>query len=412
MAQTAASLAAISKEVYTQDELEKQFYSEAPVLERFEKTNRYTIGREARVPIHKYGGGGTTVLTAAGGTLNPDDAQDVDKAVYTLSYAWQPIAIQFGALNEVHGGQSSVGDSLTLEVEGGVNDLRRQVMRMAAANGDALIAECATSTATTTINLSPTGLGYHAIIAGYLSPGITIDIGSAANETSVAGDRLITDVNDSESDPEIVINGANVTTAAGDFISLANARSGATSNEFPGLRSMVGSSTTVVGGLDPATTGKRFWKPAHVDTTTTAYSLDLPLTMQRKVFSKTRRYPTWFLTSPKQQANHYSLLQTQVRFSGDMQLGAGNVEQAKWNGMEFMGEPDIPDKELYLLDPASFLIVTGKYSKPTWASDIEGFNKGLGYVQGATSFKDALVYACALATRRRNANAAAISLTG
>jgi hypothetical protein len=74
VAQTAGNLAGIAKQVYTQDELEKQFYFDAPVLDRIEKTNKYTIGREAVVPIWSYFGGGTTVLGSAGGSFNPDDA--------------------------------------------------------------------------------------------------------------------------------------------------------------------------------------------------------------------------------------------------------------------------------------------------------------------------------------------------
>lgn len=409
MAQTAAGLAGIAKQVYTQEELEKQFYSEAPVLDRFEKTNRYTIGREAVVPIWSYNGNGTTVLGAGGGTFNPDDAQDTQVAKYTLSYAWQPIGIEFGALNEIHGGNASVGDALTLEMDGAMIGLRRQVMRMAGGSGDGLICGCKVSTTTTTINLDPDERGAHAVAAGFLSPGITVDIGAAPNSQDVATARLITDVIEDDTNPQIEISGANITTDADDYVSLAHPTGAPV--EFAGLRAIAGNATATIGQLDPTTAGKRFWKPAHVDTTTTVYSLDLPLLLQRKVRAKTRKTPTWFVTSLKQAANHYSLLQTQVHFGGDMNLTAGADQKAGWNGLEFTAEPDIPDNELYLLDPESFLIVTGKYSKPTWKSSVQGVNTGLDSVIGASGFKDALVYALGLACRRRNANAAATALT-
>lgn len=409
MAQTAANLASIRKEIYTQDVLEKMFYEEAPVLERFERTNKYTMGREVRVPVWSYFGNGTTVLGSGGGTFNPDDAQDVTVASYTLSYAWQPIGLEFGALNEVGGPPASVGDALTLETEGAMIGLRRQVMRMAGGSGDGLIAGCLVSSATTTINLDPAKRGSHAISAGFLSPGNTIDIGDAPNGQSVATSRLITDVIESDTAPQIVINGANITTAATNFVTLAHPAGAPT--EFAGLRSIMGSATSVVGNLNPATAGQRFWQPAFVDTTTTVYSLDLPLLLQRKVRAKTRKTPAWFVTGLKQAANHYSLLQTQVHFGGDMNLTAGADQKAGWNGLEFTADPDIPDNELYLVDPASFFIAVGKYTKPVWKSEVQGVNKGLDSVIGASGFKDALAYALALAVKRRNTGASAQALT-
>lgn len=408
MAQTAANLAGIAKQVYTQNELEKQFYTEAPILDRFEKTSRYTVGREAVVPIWSYNGNGTTVLGAGGGTFNPDDAQDTQVAKYTLSYVWQPIGLEFGALNEIGGGNASVGDALTLEIDGAVDGLRRQAMRISGGSGDGLIAGCLTSTTTTTINLDPAKRGSHAVSAGFLSPGITVDIGDSPNGQSVATSRLITDVIESDTAPQIVINGANISTATSNWVTLSHP-TGAPS-EFAGLRAFAGTSGNTVGQLDPTTAGKRFWNPAFVDSTTTVYGLDLPLKLQRKVRAKTRKSPSWFVCGLKPAADHYALLQTQVHFGGDMNLTAGADQKAGWNGMEFSPDPDIPDNEMYLLDPDSFLIVTGKYSKPIWKSDVQGVNTGLDSVIGASGFKDALVYAFALACRRRNANAAAQAL--
>lgn len=409
MAQTAANLAGIAKQVYTQNRLEKQFYAECPVLERFERTNKYTMGREVVVPIWSYNGNGTTVLGAGGGTFNPDDAQDTQIAKYTLSYAWQPIGLEFGALNEVGGGAASVGDALSLEVEGAMIGLRRQVMRMAGGNGDGLICGTGTTSGANLVNLDPAVRGSHAVAAGFLTPGITIDGGTSPNGQSRFTARLITDVIESDTAPQVLINGAVVTTAPGEFITLAHPAGAPT--EFAGLRGIAGSATSIVGTLNPATAGQRFWQPATVDTTTTIYSLDLPLLLQRKVRSKTRKTPTWFVTSLKQAANHYSLLQTQVHFSGDMNLTAGADQSAGWNGLEFTADPDIPDAELYLLDPEAFFIAVGKYTKPTWKSDVQGVNTGLDSVIGATGFKDALVYALALGCRRRNTTASAQALT-
>jgi hypothetical protein len=245
MAQTAAGLSSIAYEVYTGDQLEKQFYEEAPILERFERTNKYTMGREVRVPIWSYNGNGTTVLPAGGGTFNPDDAQDTQVARFTLSYAWQPIGLEFGALNEVHGSPSAAADALTLEVEGAVIGLRRQVMRMAGGGGDGLIAGTLAGGPSTTINLDPAKRGSHAVAAGFLTPGITVDIGTSPNGQSLATARLITDVIESDTAPQIVVSGANITTTGAEFVTLAHPAGAPT--EFTGLRSIAGSATSIVG---------------------------------------------------------------------------------------------------------------------------------------------------------------------
>lgn len=410
-AETKANLLDLTKEVWTQDRLEKVFYNQNRFLDKIEKQNRYTIGRQAQVPIELSLPGGSTTHTAAGGALNAADDLNVDRADYTLAYQWQQVEIETGALNEVVGpGVHSAVDAADQTVESNLAAQRREVTRQFVSNQDALIAECTTSTTTTTINLSPTGYGFDAIERGWLRRGLLIDIGTTANETSVAGDRQITSVSESSSDPEIVISGANVSTAAGDYVSIANARSGSTSKEMNGLRQIVGSTSTVVGTIDPSSVPE--WKPAHVDTTTTVVSLDLLLTLQRKVYQKTGKWPTYVTTSPKQCADLYALYQNQVRFPGD-NVSAGNVDSFTWNGLSINCDPDIPNRELYMLTLEDFLIITGaKFSKPTWASDIEGSGGQLRWKQGNTSFVDAIVYPIQLGIKRRNSHAAAVGLTG
>jgi hypothetical protein len=140
-----------------------------------------------------------------------------------------------------------------------------------------------------------------------------------------------------------------------------------------------------LGTLNPSTAGEEFWAAAHLDTTTTVLSLDLLLTMQRKVMQKGGAAQTYVCTSLKQQANFYSLLQNQVRFAGEMKLGAGNVGGVVWNGLEVEGLNAIPNRELYFLTLDDFHVVTGaKFSKPTWVSDIAGNNTGMIWKQGNT----------------------------
>jgi hypothetical protein len=238
-----------------------------------------------------------------------------------------------------------------------------------------------------------------------------VDIGTTANEIAVADAVTVVSVSESISAPSFVAS-ASVTETANDFVSIANARTGTTSFETNGLRTIAGSTTSAVGGLDPDTAGEEFWKPAAVDTTTTLVSLDLLLTLQRSVFQKTGSFPTFITTSPKQAANLYAQFQNQVRFGGDKETAAGAAHSFTWNGLTIEVDPDIPDRELYMLNLADFFIVTdGQFGKPTWMSDIEGSGGRFRWVQGNTKVTDAVVYPNNLAIKRRNGLAAAIGLT-
>ena len=411
MAQTVANLADVMKEVFTSDRLEKQFFDQQDTLAELQRTSKFTIGKKAVVPIHKGRSGGYSVKSSAGGALNSADEQKVDRAEYTVPYNYHQIEIEIAALNEAHGGAFSVGTALGLEVEGAIADIRNQVERQFVSNGDSLVAGCLAGAANTTILLDPAEYGSDAISRGWLYEGLQIDIGTTANEVAVGDGVTITAVTESDTAPTLTVD-SSVTETANDYVSIKDARSGTTSNESSGLRTMFGSTTSAVGGLDPDNAGESFWKPAHVDTTTTVLSLDLLLTMQRKVQQKGGKPQTRVLSSLKQQASFYSLLQSQVRFQGEMKVGAGAVNRTVWNGLEWEAMNAIPDQEVYFLTPEDLAVVTGaRFKQPTWVSSLQGANQGLIWKQGNTSFVDAIAYPVALALKRRNRAAAAIGLT-
>lgn len=410
MAQTVANFGDVMKDVWTSSKLEKQFYDDNPLLDRIERTNRFTIGAQAQVPIHKGRSGGFSVKTAAGGTLNAADEQKVDQAVYTLSYNYQQVSLETGVLNQGGGGNQSVASALDLEITGAVADMRKQIQRQAVSNGDALIAKCVAGANNTTVLLDPTGYGYDAIVRGWLYPGLLVDVGTTANEVAVGDGVEITAVTESSSAPALTVS-ANVNETANDYVSVKDARAGAVSNEMNGLRTIAGSTTSGIGGLDPDNAGEEFWQPAYVDTTTTTVSLDLLLTLRRKVEQKTGARSPVIATSLDQYANIEALLQNQVRFTNPGKLGVNNAT-LEVNGVEVLAVPDIPARELYAINLDDMFILTGKYSKPTWMSDIEGGGAGhLRWSQGATNLVDAVVYALQLGIRRRNSHAAAIGLT-
>lgn len=408
--ESVSNLLNLYKEVWTDDRLNKQFYSEARFLDRIQKTNKYTIGRQAEVPVELSLPAGTSTFLAAGGTLNPADTLHVNRADYTLSYLYQQVSLQVAALNQGDSvGNRSTVDTLDQTVVSNINGLRKEANRQVVGNQDALIAKTTGTATSATIALDPTGYGYDAIVRGWLRPGHTVDIGTTAAQTSVVAGAVIQSVSESSVSPSITIN-SSVTLAGTTYVSIANARAGATSNETNGLRNIIGSTSTVVGGINPSTVPA--WQPAYVDTTTTLVSLDLLTTLQQKQYQKVGAVKNNYVTtSPYQMGQLYQLFQNQVRFTRD-DVSAGNVDGFTWNGMNVAVDPDIPNRELYMLNLDDFLVVTGgKFSSPTWFSDIEGSGGRTRWVQGTTTLGDAIVYPLQLGVKRRNSHAAAINLT-
>lgn len=400
------------QEVFTASRLEKQFYNEFRLFDRLQRTSSWTHGKKAVVPIHAGRSGGVTTLSSAGGTLNAADKQKVDRAEYLVPYHYHQIELQLAAINEATGGGFSIGSSVNLEVEGGLSDLRNNITRQFLGDNTGLIARMDAVTNNTTLELTASGYGYDAIVRGWLYPGLLVDVGTTADPDAEVDGLAIVSVKEDSSDPDIILAAAD-TVADGSFISVAQAtqNGGNTSNESDGLRNMFGSTTSASGTLDPDTAGQEFWKPAHVDTTTTVLSLNLLLTLQRKVNQKVGSRSGTLVMGLYQKQNFYELLQNQVRFTSD-KVAAGNDQTETWNGGPIIDLPEVPDREVYYLTLEDLALVTGaKIKKPTWVSSLQGANQAMLWAQGSTRFVDALTYPVGLAMSRRNSGAAAIGLT-
>jgi hypothetical protein len=412
MAQDVSSLQDVMQEVFTASRLEKQFYDEFRLFDKLHRTSKWTHGKKAVVPVHAGRSGGVTTLSSAGGTLNAADKQRVDRAEYLVPYHYHQIELQLAAINEATGGGFSIGSSVNLEVEGGLSDLRNNITRQFLGDNTGLIARMDATTNNTTLEMTASGYGYDAIVRGWLYPGLLVDIGTTADPDSEVDGLALTGVRESSTDPDVILAAAD-TVADGSFISVAQAtqNGGNTSNESDGLRNMAASTTAPSGTLDPDTAGQEFWQPAHVDTTTTVLSLNLLLTLQRKVNQKVGSRSGTLVMGLYQKQNFYELLQNQVRFSSDS-VKAGNDQTETWNGGPIVDLPEVPDREVYYLTLSDLALVTGaKIKKPTWVSSLQGANQAMLWAQGSTRFVDALTYPVGLAMSRRNSHAAAIGLT-
>jgi hypothetical protein len=412
---TAANYQDLAKEVWDSDTMVKEFYDENPWLDMIVKKQRVVIGKRAQVPMHTDRAGGTTVHDAGGGNINPASPEVVDRAEYTLTYNYFPVSVEVGLLNEITGGAQSIGDGLEHTMSSGLNNMRNQVTRQFL-TGHGRIAQTIAGAADTTVLLAPLASvnagevsGADATGMGWLRPGDVIDIGTSADYDSRADNLTVVSYNDDPAAPSLVVS-ASVTEAANEYVSLHDVRGAAgtgTLKESAGVITIAGTRNNVVGNIDANT--NPFWNPAEVDSSATVPDMELLLRLSRKVKRRGGK-GAFILTSLLQLDNVYQMLQTQVRFNGDREIGAGGSEQVKWRGNLFHAFPQVPENLMAFLDMDALEIVVGKYTKPTWMSDIGGGGRGGHWVPGTTHFDDTVMYALGLAARQRNNMAAATNL--
>jgi hypothetical protein len=380
----------VLKEVWTQDRLEKQFYDQNILLDQIEKTSKYRVGRVAKVPVHLERSGGYTIVPEAGSaSLNPADSQKVDKAEFKHTRHWFQVEIDTNAITSSEG-PLAVASAMDAEVTGAIENTRHQVAAQAFGDGTGNLAQCGTTTSDTEIVLASGDTW--ALDRGYLYPGLTIDIGTTADEDSIAADRTITAVDYANN--TITISGATVSTTSSHYVSIANSRSGSTFYGMNGLNNIIG--TGAFGGL----TDER-WKSFAIDSAGGDLSLEKLLDVQRLIFQQRGGRPDWNLTSPLQQQLFYLLLQNQARFSGDTGIGAGNDTGAKWAGMTVDAQPDCPDDSWFMLTKKHLFCV--RTDKPYWVTQKYG-GSILEWKQGSTNLVGALEYYNQLATNRRSAH--------
>lgn len=382
------------KRIWTQDKLEEQIYQDTPLLSRIEKLTRHKVGEVARVPLHVSRNGGYTALPAGGGALNTAGNQGISKAQYNYTNHHQQIAIQGDAIDGTSSNALSVAEVIDTEVKGALTDLKRQLQRQLFLNGDALIAQCRASDSNN-VDLNTTS-GRNAIDRGWLFVGQPVDVGTTTIEDDIVNGSTITAVDSSLY--AFTVAAGNITTEdTGDYVSQKDARDGTTSYEMNGLQNLVDTASDFA-GLTVA--GEPTWAAAGEDSTSQALTLSLMLQQDQKIHQKTGSKADFVVTGLKQERKFYELLQQQVRYSSDSGLNAGNQENVKWKGMEFICDPDCQDEYMYFGKLKHLFIVA--IDKPYWQSKVTGGNI-LDWRQGYDEYGAKLTYRLNLATNRRNA---------
>lgn len=416
MAADSTAYDAVLKEVWHPDALEEQLYQENPLLDNLERELPIaTHGDKVVTPVHTGRSGGYSAVPRAGSdALNSPDAQELNQATFTWTHHWFQIKIETATVDETANKAQAVASVVDTEMSGAMDDIRKQLTRQAFSNGDALIAKTTGTATSAEIELAPLassgygGMGYDAIQRGWLYPGLSVDIGTTADEDSIVAGAIIQSVEESSSTPSITID-SSVTLSGTTYVSIADARSGTTAYELNGLPQIVGSST--FGGINPSSVP--VWQGAYVNNPATAENISLAkiYRLSRKVFQKTGKRPDWALTSTEQYQNVFTLLQNQVRYNDPNKIQTGIKGDALMVGdVALQQQPDCPNGHLYTLRKEDLFMV--RTEKPQWAPQkYAGNSKVLEWVQGTTRLQSALVYRVQLATKRRNTSAAELNLT-
>lgn len=400
--QNATAFLAAMKETWLSDSIENSVFVGSQLLDQFTKlTPTGEHGDKVLVAVRTGLSGGFSAVPRDGSSsLNEGTNVVTKQAEYNYSHNWFDVIIESAVIDESATSALAVAKAVETEREGAVDGIKRQLQRGLFSDGSGIICSLEDSEGAK-LTFTVAGDGANALKRGHLYPGLKIDIGTVAAEDSVAADREITAV--SVANGTITINGAAVDTEEDGkfFVSIANARDGATSFEIDGLLAML-SDTIEYGGIDPAIVPT--WA-AFVDDTAQDVSTSLVYELEDEVFQSSGEEPDWCISSAKQIRILSEELQAQVRFNGGESYNTG-----KRNGLTTpQGTPierhfDCPDRAMFMLRKKDLGSVRSKQG-PQWASP-----EMIRHQEGTTRYRGDLVWRLNTALLRRNTHAVATKL--
>ena len=402
MAADPSTIQSALKETWTEERIAEQLYNDNPVLSRVKRLKNTQMGEYALTPIHIGRNWGFSTTSSSGGTLNAAGNQSYAQAQWAYTNQHVQVKIQGSAIDQTKGDALSVASVVDEEVSGAVSDLNRNLSRQIFMDGSAQIAQCGTTSSSTTVQLNTTS-GYNAIERGWIGVGAVVDIGTSANPTSIASGVEITATDLANS--TITISGSAVSTTSSAYVSLKGTRSGSTSYEMNGLRNIVSTSATL-GGLAPASYPE--WVAAGVDSTSQAITLALLYTQNQLIAQKTGKPADFVVTGLKQQRKAYTLLQAQVRYTSEQSKPTGFTDGVDINGVKLFAVPDCQNEAVYFLTIGDVFTVSA--GDPYWQSRITG-GETLAWVQGEDAYAGKITTRMQLGVRRRNSHAALTGLT-
>jgi len=231
------------------------------ILSQVETRKDTVQGRIARHAVH-LGRSSGVGARAESGTLPTAANQSYATVPVPVRYVYGRIQLSGPTIKQAVTDRGAFIDALDAEMEGIKKDAMKDVNRQLWGTSNGVIAQCGTTSASTTVVLATT-TGATALRQLFFDGGMVVDIGTVAAPTTVASARTVTSVD--ETNKTIAISGAAVTTSSSHFVFRAGA-GGASSNsgqpgdgqiELTGLQTIVDDSA-VLHTINPSTQPK--WK--------------------------------------------------------------------------------------------------------------------------------------------------------
>lgn len=333
-----STVSAILKEMYLPPVVE-QLNNEVLLLQRLEARDQEIVGSAAFVPVHTGRSGG---IGARGEYVALPDpgAQSYARAQFDLKYLYGVVRVSGPSMAKTASEAGAFLQILRSELDGIRNDLKKDVARQVYGNGDGVVATTALNAAATNTHTLQSA---EAINKGQLYVGMFVDIGPAATPTSDAAGRTITAV--TAATPSITVDGSAFTSAAGDGVGRAGARTASATYEITGLQQLISTSANTVGGINGAT--NTFWQNI-ADTAGTAITHDRFMQGFNRVRIAGGEVSAIY-SSFGVQRDFYNTFQTNIRYVEPLKLSGG------FQTLEFMGKPiiadvDAPYNRVYLVD--------------------------------------------------------------
>ncbi len=232
MTATMANVDAALKNDY-QPVIREQLRNKWLLLAQIESNSKDVEGRYAVLSLHTNRSGGVGAR-AASAALPTADAQEYAEQRVSIIRNYAAIAIDGDLIEASASDKGSFARMLKAEIDGAVTDLKNDVSRQVHNDSTKTIAQCGTTSASTTVTLSsPTKVQMKQFHVG-----MRVDIGTTADYDTIAADRTISAVD--RTNGTITISGAAVTTTTSHYVS----RAGSDGNELTGFREMLGASGT------------------------------------------------------------------------------------------------------------------------------------------------------------------------
>jgi hypothetical protein len=383
-----STLSAILKEFYLPPVVE-QLNNEVLLLQRLESRDQEIVGSAAFVPVHTGRSGG---IGARGEYVQLPDpgAQSYARAQYDLKYLYGVVRVSGPSMAKTASEAGAFLQALRSELDGIRNDLKKDVARQVYGNGDGAVGLTAANAApVNTITMQSA----EPINKGQLYVGMIVDIGPAATPTSDAAGRVITAVN--AATPSITVDGAAFTTANGDAVGRAGARTASATYETTGLQQLISTAANQVGGINGSTNA--FWQNI-ADTAGTAITQDRLMQGFNRVRIAGGEVSSIY-SSFGVQRDFYNTFQTNLRYTEPLKLQSG------FQTLEFMGKPiiadvDAPYNRVYLVDERFIKV----FSNRDWHF-LDEDNQPLKWDTNYDAWKAVLARYMNLGVTRRNTHA-------